>query len=175
MAKEGFSQEANEKRSKLVEEFQRNESSFALKDQQDLLKSQGEGFPPDSEVNETIKNEAKNFEKISQDYKLPDGACVPDDVREAYFRMEAFQKKMKDNIEMWKSGDLSSLDDSMVELRKKFLTGFGSNNKDNNVMQSPWAKQLDNFMANQEGRQDIQPEVSLDLNQFKFDGNSFGG
>ena len=178
LSKEGYTEEANKKRMDLVKSFQENEAKFALTDQQDLLKVQGTGFPKDSNVNEIIKGEASNFEQISKDYTLPDGARIPDDVKQAYNRMEEFQKKMYQNLEKWTSGDLSSIDDGMKELRSKFLTNAFGNTNMQQAMETQ-ISQFQNFMEQQQAnagqKQQEQPNLGVDLSQFKFDNNSFWG
>jgi len=183
ISKDGFTEEANKKRMDLLKEYGQQEDKFALKDQQDLLAVQGEGFPGDSNVNEVIKAESKNFEQITHDYRVPDGAKVPDDVRQAHFRMEDFQKKMYANLEKWTSGDLSFVDEGMDDLRKKFLTGgFGNSmntnmnmNNMNDMMQSlqAQASQYNNFMTRRDTGEESGQELGIDITKFKFDSGDF--
>lgn len=172
LSKEGFTPEANKKRAELAKKFAEQEDGQGLKDQQTLLRAKAFGFPPDSDISAAVDREVENFSQIYDSYKLPNGKSVPKDVKDAYFRMEERQKEMEANIEKWSNGDLSFMDQAegkMAQFFEQFKGDF------ENVMSSEQIGQINDMITRQRQIEKSQPQMSLDLNQFKFDPNTMFG
>ncbi len=172
--KDGFTPEANAKRVELVKEFQQSEAKHLVEDTQELMKVQAAGFPPNSNIQNVIKDQSQSFSKLYEEHEFPNGSAISPELKQSYSRLEEYQNTIAEKLEKLSAQDPSFSEGMSDRMRGVFGSEKGIQN--DGIMSKKDLTQLKELMDEQkltETDDEDQPRLSLNINVFKFDNSSF--
>ncbi len=172
--KEGFTPEANAKRVELVKEFQQSEAKHLIEDTQELMKVQAAGFPPNSNIQNVIKDQSQSFARLYEEHEFPNGSAISPELKQSFSRLEDYQNTISERLEKLAAQDPSFSEGMSDRMRGVFSSEKGIQN--DGIMSKKDVAQLKELMDEQrltETDDEDQPQLSLNINVFKFDNSSF--
>jgi len=169
--KDGFTPDANAKRVELVKDFQQSEAKHMLEDTQELMKIQAAGFPPNSNIQNVIKEQSQSFSKLYEEHDFPNGSAISPELKQSYSRLEDYQNTISEKLEKLAAQDPSFSEGMSDRMRGVFGSEKGIQN--DGIMSKKEAEQLKELMDEQRLTEDEEPRLSLNINVFKFDNSSF--
>jgi hypothetical protein len=138
------------------------------------MKIQAAGFPPNSNIQNVIKEQSQNFARLYEEHDFPNGSAISPELKQSYSRLEDYQNTISERLEKLAAQDPSFSEGMSDRMRGVFSSERGLQN--DGIMSKKDVTQLKELMDEQrltETDDEEQPRLSLNINVFKFDNSKF--